>query len=357
MPAGHRDPAVAALYDAVGNDEALVTALADLRTPLKARTMVLVTAQAGLRGMSRHIASAGVPHESLVAYENHFHVHDVWVQAGRRRGLLQPGMVVCSDTLLPRAELEASYFWRAFLSRFGTTDALSALIEAPPEAPAFTFITFHRGVGDLPFGDAEVAVVKAWLPHITTVLTQQRRLLPALSFARSLDQIIQSCLTPVFSLNADADVVSGNPAFQARLTSLDATHWREQLLACRGWLAGAAPTCRVMVPGAQGGGAFRLDLFRLQQGFFDAESLNNPVAMGMLERADPLESADWAQRFALTPAQTRVAQMLLQGLSPAEVATVLDLSTHTVRSHIRALFEKTQVRRMPALLTRLTHHS
>ena len=96
----------------------------------------------------RHIAAVGVPDESLIAYEHHFHHHDVWMEAGRHQGLLAPGAVSYSDQLIPQSELERSYFWQVFLQCYGTTDALSAVIELPPHAPAMTFITFHRGPGD-----------------------------------------------------------------------------------------------------------------------------------------------------------------------------------------------------------------
>ena len=76
-------------------------------------------------------------------------------KAGRHQGLLAPGAVSYSDQLIPQSELERSYFWQAFLQRYGTTDALSAVIELPPHAPAMTFITFHRGPGDPRFSDAE----------------------------------------------------------------------------------------------------------------------------------------------------------------------------------------------------------
>ena len=77
-----------------------------------------------------------------------------------------------------------------------------------------TFITFHRGPGDPRFSDAEARQLRAWLPHIATVVRQHRRLAPELSRGRSLDALFRRCQQGMFVLDATGRVVDGNPAFR-----------------------------------------------------------------------------------------------------------------------------------------------
>jgi DNA-binding CsgD family transcriptional regulator len=54
--------------------------------------------------------------------------------------------------------------------------------------------------------------------------------------------------------------------------------------------------------------------------------------------------------FGLTPAETRVALALFDGLSPADAATGLGVSFHTVRNQLVRIFEKTGTNRQTELV-------
>jgi DNA-binding CsgD family transcriptional regulator len=47
------------------------------------------------------------------------------------------------------------------------------------------------------------------------------------------------------------------------------------------------------------------------------------------------------KQFGLSPAQARVAVMIVTGHSPAEIARTLHVSDNTVRSHLKQIFQKT----------------
>ncbi len=66
---------------------------------------------------------------------------------------------------------------------------------------------------------------------------------------------------------------------------------------------------------------------------------------------------DWTVRFALTPAETRLASHLLKGGTPATFAAERGLSPHTVRNHLRSIYAKTNTNRQVSLLQLLLRAS
>jgi DNA-binding CsgD family transcriptional regulator len=61
----------------------------------------------------------------------------------------------------------------------------------------------------------------------------------------------------------------------------------------------------------------------------------------VLEPAAPLQLASlFLDAHGLTPAQTRVAALVLQGRSTRQIVNELRISAHTVQEHLRAVFDK-----------------
>ncbi len=56
------------------------------------------------------------------------------------------------------------------------------------------------------------------------------------------------------------------------------------------------------------------------------------------------------RRFSLTPSEARIALLLAEGLSYAEVADRLGVSYHTVHTHVKAIHEKVNVKSNGRLL-------
>ncbi len=64
----------------------------------------------------------------------------------------------------------------------------------------------------------------------------------------------------------------------------------------------------------------------------------------------PAES-DLQRVHGFTPAESRVVARLIRGISVAEIATELSVSPHTVRTQLRAIFDKTGQRTQAALVS------
>lgn len=61
------------------------------------------------------------------------------------------------------------------------------------------------------------------------------------------------------------------------------------------------------------------------------------------------------QEFRLTPAEASIAALLAEGLSLKLIASKLQVSIWTARSHLRAIFQKTDTHRQAELVSLLAH--
>lgn len=92
---------------------------------------------------------------------------------------------------------------------------------------------------------------------------------------------------------------------------------------------------------------------------FAPQEQGGPGPLALVTVHDPqtrlrLDTDGLADLFALSPAELRVAEVLVDGHSPAIVAQLLSLSEGTVRTHLRAIFKKTGTHRQAELVRLLT---
>ena len=126
------------------------------------------------------------------------------------------------------------------------------------------------------------------------------------------------------------------------------------------WIVGTALQARAIANGRDRGGA--RTRIRTAQGRWlvcHASALTGPggrpgpVALVI----EPASVADLAvlvaEAYELTPRELQVAQEVARGLPTGEIAARLVISPHTVRDHVKALFEKTAVSSRGELVARL----
>jgi DNA-binding CsgD family transcriptional regulator len=81
----------------------------------------------------------------------------------------------------------------------------------------------------------------------------------------------------------------------------------------------------------------------------------HPSAAAALFVSDPERSVGGIDEvlrgyYGLTPAEVRLAALLMDGRSLEEAAEHLELSRHTVRSQVKRIFSKTETRRQSELV-------
>jgi DNA-binding CsgD family transcriptional regulator len=86
-----------------------------------------------------------------------------------------------------------------------------------------------------------------------------------------------------------------------------------------------------------------------------------PVATIVIKdpESEPAQSArnlrELAELYGLTPAETRLAGLILNGLALFEAAERLGITRNTARTHMKRIYGKTGTRRQAELIRRLAH--
>jgi DNA-binding CsgD family transcriptional regulator len=74
------------------------------------------------------------------------------------------------------------------------------------------------------------------------------------------------------------------------------------------------------------------------------------AAIFLQEKRETFSRTLFARRFGATPAEMRILDLLLKGLTTGEIADTLNISFNTVRTHLKALFAKTDTCRQTDLV-------
>ncbi|MBB3950924.1 helix-turn-helix transcriptional regulator [Aureimonas jatrophae] len=183
----------------------------------------------------------------------------------------------------------------------------------------------------------------------------------------ALDQLDVAVITlgpdgRVRGTNGAADaLLAARDGLVARWGRLEAAHAQDQgsferfvadALAARVRPGSDDPTIRLRRVG--GRPPWRLSAVAVQRGL-PTFNLDRGVAVVLTLRTDagPQGAQALARTFDLTPAETRLALLLVQPLSLAEAASQLGIRHETARSHLKSLFNKTGTHGQTELVVRL----
>jgi DNA-binding CsgD family transcriptional regulator len=273
-----------------------------------------------------------------------------------------PGIAV-----LPRRELLATEYFHDWMRPAGLHDTMS-VIEKTDER-GLTALTGGTPTGQL-VTDRQITVMRMLMPHVFSALDLRRQ------FDR-LEHRIEVSREGLVRADFGCIIVDDHGQVQwMNPLARDIVELGEALEIEDGELRAAVPSCRGRLRDAIRGaiGADRdapgapTPIFRLARadGSAALEVLISPVEPrrtlefgelrgAMVLLADPTHvSATFADRlvelYGLTPAEAEVAQWLVSGSSPGEIAEIFDRSIHTIRTHLKRIFAKTNTSSQPELV-------
>jgi DNA-binding CsgD family transcriptional regulator len=364
---------LASLYSAVGNDAAWHEVVHRFCFAFDAHVGMLVVAGQGQRDQSFYAAHN---HDESVAraYSEHWWQHDLWLHGALEQGIFRAGWMGRGSDWVKPAALRDSAFYKDFLLTMPAEHLLCAVLSdgtGPLRAPPMHLSLFRRP-DQADFSAQDVQNLAAIYPHLHRAFDLHWQMKAAQEqlgvFHRSLDSMdfgvsffdtagqlsFANKATLNIAVRADsawakayfvADPAASHPSTPAAPAASDALG--ALLLAAATGEGGSrvlggdtmaqvmALALPVSAPAKNGAGDARAAVMLLlidRQGRADA-------AVGFV-----------IQAFGLSPAESRLLPLLVQGKTPAEMAQSLDLKLPTVRSQLSAIFAKTGTTRQQELI-------
>jgi DNA-binding CsgD family transcriptional regulator/GAF domain-containing protein len=243
-----------------------------------------------------------------------------------------------------RGDRAASHRYREIMAPLGLGDELRAALVAGQHC--WGVLCLHREDSPAGFTDRELRMVQQIAPHVAEGL---RRAVAAGSRAGGEDASGEPVTPGIIVLDADLAAMS---------VSTEASYWVAELAHLPGSRLGelpvpvyaaaarlaraeqqpdpaVLPTVRVRT---RGGRWLAVHATRLT-------GPAGPQTGVVLETASPAQlSSLFLSAYGLTPAQVRVAGLVLQGYSTRQITGQLHISANTVQEHLTAVFDKVGVR-------------
>ena len=243
---------------------------------------------------------------------------------------------VASLDQVTRGDRRFSPRYRDVMAPIGLGDEVRVVLRS--RGRSWGVLCLHREDGEAGFDADEVA----FLGRAGTILGEGLRLAVATA------SVATGSPTPggpgVLILDANLKVVSTNPQAERWLEAVDDCDWSPSIHLPVAVLAAAAAARAVTADRA----ATRTRVLHRNGGWMtvQASPLSGSAAHTVVvldgPEADELISLALAV-YGLTPAQSRVATLVLRGRSTQQIMNELAISANTVQEHLRAAFDKAGV--------------
>lgn len=313
---------------------------------------------------------SGLSEEDTLEYKTRWMAKDPW---GTNADLstLVPGTVVRGEDYCPDEELESNEAYVGFLKAHDMHYGASAFLEKSDRICTLLSVSRAKRAGPLTM--TEMDRLRFLVPHLQRVLRIQDESADLGAQRQILHGLFDQTVVGFVLLDQSGAVLAANTAARAVLDSGTVLRTENHVLrgachcgdeALREAIQRALNPSRksaggeVVVLGKQrtesAGPLLRLLIVPARQGETLPPSSGSPAIVVYVfdPEAPPRIDREALRRvFSLSKAEAAVAVNLACGLSVAETADFLHVSPHTVRSHLKNLFLKTETTQQSALVS------
>lgn len=305
------------------------------------------------------VHQSGFSPESQQLYAQYYAEKDEWVK--RSRGQLRPGVVVASHILSSDQELAKTEFFNDYVAKLGAFYEFGGCIHQDEARLALISLLRPRRAG--PYGESHRKMLRMLIPHLQRATDIHKNLVDLRSRAGGLATVIEHLSCGIVLLDKNARVVILNSAARTMLTrnnelrisgeKLGAVSPRDQdrlTGIIHGALAmGGGPIGGAMTLARTRGHPLTLTVFPIRLAILD------PCVAAAVFIRDPdlfpkFDSGTFDQLYGLTPAERRLAMLLLKGKMLNVAAELVGVSIHTVRSQLKSILHKTGTSRQSELV-------
>ena len=314
----------------------------------------------------------GMPDDFLQRYADLIQVEDAWSAALTRQhhaALARGGSL--SQQLIATSELRKSGFYADYLRPLGIDAMVNSIVETSPEC-GLHVLAMYNDLGQPEFTPAQFAQLRAVTPWVRSLMRAQRRLHLAERHSAALERTLEQLPLGLMHVNPHGTVRYLNDHARiwlgvedgCRILLHGATGWRARqplplakahaalaplLTAC---LAARTPvSARLQTPQNQTLVALATPLRGQPAGRADplVQFVLVPETLPDTQSAMPVCSA----LYHLTPAEAALLPLLLQGMTPREMADNQGVKMPTVRTQLASLYAKTGTRGQTELAQRV----
>jgi DNA-binding CsgD family transcriptional regulator/PAS domain-containing protein len=347
---------VTRIYDASMDPECLGEILRSIAEATDSHVgAIFVQDLNGQRG--KYTCSYGIDPVLVSEYEYHSQ-HNVFM--ARAACDLVSGAVLRGNQYIDDDEYKNTLYYNDYMRRLGVFYTVGCCIYR--EETLTAILTFARRPGRPAYTEKDLALLSELMPHVQRCISIQRRLTgleSALAASRAaLDQVDQAVLLldekgrPQHFNALAKEILDGNDGL-----SLHPYGLRPGLASERATLRRLVreATLTAVGRGVSGGGWMTVARLSMKRPYgLLVSPLPAPVVSGTSRSScvvvliwDPettraVPDAVLTQAYGLTPAEARIARLLLQGLDPRTCSEMLGVSIETVRTQMKRVFFKTR---------------
>ena len=359
---------VGLIYDATLDPERWSDFLSELVETVNGHSASLWSVRPG--GALAMLTTARMDPEFIEQYTAHYCAKDPWLIKGRERNLFRPGVVRLGEEVVTPSELRSTEFFNDFGRRFRSVGGAATVFGSQSTCGTVSIMQHEFGQ----FGAHEHRLLTALSPHMERALAIGRRLEDGRAAERTTAEILEHLPLPAIVVDKTARPLLMNAAARGLRGGLQSAR--------DGIVTGRANETRVLRElvrscdtasgdGVDAGGTMIVtrerpspDLHVTVMPIRRTMRVDGPdaqAAVALLIVRDPSSRvaampARLSQWFGLTPAEARVASLLAEGRTIAEVAAILHVTHHTVRTHVKRALQKTQTRTQAQLVRVVLTH-
>lgn len=353
------------LYEAASGADQWQFFLKGLSEQVDARVATLISRDENLQ--LRFVAQSGADPEAEKAYQSYYWTIDAFLHFSRQRGFSYPGAIFPVQAYMSDKELAATEYGNDFLLKYGMFQHCFSLFGK--NGVPLSNLAIMRSVREEPFGESALQVLRFLAPHVEQAIRLEERFsqlrLESAAKTAALDQF---ALGVVF-LDGTGKILGTNAAAEAILAAKDG------LSHGGGRLRASIPTEDSRLQGA---------IFRgCQTGAARGTGPGGALLISRRPPAKPLQAVvgpacamvgtlssqpaavvfihDLAARirprfdvlkelYDFTPAESRLACLILDGKSTEEITALLHISKNTFKTQMKSIFSKANVRRQSELM-------
>lgn len=321
-------------------------------------------------------AAWGSTADALGVYVTRWQPHDAWYRAVQEKNIFNvAGETRVDREVLPTAQLRRTAFHADFLRHYEVEGLLSLKIcdDSDRAAPS-TQISFFRPPGAGEFSGPERQVLSALWPHLQRAVHTYWALRKVREHGGVIEAALDELPQPAWVLRPDATIEFSNESARRLFVSVPWVRVRSGRLGAIGDLEQAAlcaalnltsigvgQACVATIAEPHGLHRIVLRFARLAADSPYVKAWPRACALLLLELPVPDESeTQWLARmvhqFHLTAAEARLLRQFVTGVTLTAAAESVGLSIHTVRSHLRSIYDKTGCRRQAELMRLFGRH-